>query len=114
MSVHAKEHPTDGVAVLTIVGPAHNKAKIVKAAKSLGFVETEDAVPWEVVFPNFTPADALVGARYKEDLTQRELAEMTGIPHRHISEMERGRRTIGKEQAKLLAKALNVSCRVFL
>lgn len=86
----------------------------MKAAKSLGFMESEEAIPWEVVFPDFSPGDALVGARYKENLTQRQLAQMTGIPHRHISEMENGKRTIGKAHAKLLAKALNVSYVVFL
>jgi transcriptional regulator with XRE-family HTH domain len=34
---------------------------------------------------------------------------MTGIPQRHISEMENGKRGIGKERARKLAKALRVS-----
>ena len=114
MSVLTKERPTDNTVVLTILGPTRNKAKVVEAAQSLGFVESQDAVPWEVLFPDFNPGDALTGARYKEDLTQRQLAEMTGIPQRHISEMENGKRTIGKERAKLLAKALNVNYKVFL
>ena len=42
------------------------------------------------------------------------LAELTSIPQRHISEMERGKRSIGKERAKKLAEALNVDYRVFL
>ena len=37
---------------------------------------------------------------------------MTGIPQRHISEMERGKRPIGKERAKKLAVALNINYRV--
>jgi plasmid maintenance system antidote protein VapI len=47
-------------------------------------------------------------------LTQTQLAELTGIPQRHISEMENGKRTIGKEMAKRLGKALNISYKVFL
>jgi len=43
-----------------------------------------------------------------------QLSEMTGIPRRHISEMEHGKRPIGKETARKLAKALNCDCRVFL
>jgi plasmid maintenance system antidote protein VapI len=39
---------------------------------------------------------------------------MTGIPQRHISEMENGKRPIGKEMAKKLGKALNISYKVFL
>ncbi|WP_305047307.1 helix-turn-helix transcriptional regulator [Geobacter sp. OR-1] len=42
------------------------------------------------------------------------MAELTSIPQRHISEMENGKRPIGKETAKKLAKALNTDYRVFL
>jgi len=61
--------------------------------------------PWSV---------ALRGYRYREDLSQTELAELTGIPQRHISEMENGKRPIGKERAKKLAEVLNTDYRVFL
>jgi ribosome-binding protein aMBF1 (putative translation factor) len=54
------------------------------------------------------------GARGKEALTQKQLSELTGIAQHHISEMETGKRTIGKETAKKLAKALNIDYRVFL
>lgn len=57
---------------------------------------------------------ALRGARYREDLTQAQLSKKTKIPQRHISEMERGLRPIGKNIAKRLAEALNVSYKVFL
>jgi plasmid maintenance system antidote protein VapI len=39
---------------------------------------------------------------------------MIGIPQRHISEMENGKRPIGKEMAKRLGKALNIGYKVFL
>jgi transcriptional regulator with XRE-family HTH domain len=39
---------------------------------------------------------------------------MTGIPQRHISEMEHGRRPMGRGTAKKLAKALNISYRTLL
>jgi hypothetical protein len=57
---------------------------------------------------------ALAGARGKEGLSQRQLAALAGIPQRHISEMEHGKRPIGKAHAKLLGKALNVDYRVLL
>ena len=58
---------------------------------------------------------ALRGARRREGLTQCQLAEATGIPQRHISVMESGKRAIGKERARKLAEALQVSdYRVFL
>ncbi|HAJ27430.1 MAG TPA: XRE family transcriptional regulator [Syntrophus sp. (in: bacteria)] len=51
---------------------------------------------------------------YREGLTQVKLAELTGIPQRHVSEMENGKRPLGKEMAKRLGKAMNISCKVFL
>jgi DNA-binding XRE family transcriptional regulator len=59
-------------------------------------------------------AVALRGYRTRENLTQAELAAATGIPQRHISEMENGKRAIGKERAKVLAKALCADYRAFL
>ena len=43
-----------------------------------------------------------------------KLAELTCIPQRHISVMENGKRPIGKEMAKRLGNALNISYKVFL
>jgi hypothetical protein len=56
----------------------------------------------------------LAGARGKEGLSQRQLAALTGIPQRHISEMENGKRPIGKATAKIWGKALKVDYRVLL
>ena len=47
-------------------------------------------------------------------VSQTQLATLTGIPQRHISEMEHGKRAIGKERAKQLADVLQVDYRVFL
>ena len=56
----------------------------------------------------------LAGARGKEGLSQRQLAALTVIPQRHISEMENAKRPIGKANAKILGKALKVDYRVLL
>jgi transcriptional regulator with XRE-family HTH domain len=56
----------------------------------------------------------LRAARTKEDLSQTQLGTLTGIPQRHISEMEHGKRAIGKERARKLAAALKVHYHVFL
>lgn len=69
------------------------------------------------VFPEYTGKEqqiALRAYRHRENLTQRQLAELTGIPQRHISEMENGKRSIGKELAKRLGKALNTEYKMFL
>ena len=57
---------------------------------------------------------AIRACRHRENLTQRQLAQLTGIPQRHISEMENGKRVIGKEIANRLAKVLNTDYRHFL
>lgn len=56
----------------------------------------------------------LRGARKKQELTQKELAELTGNFQHHLSEMENGKRTIGKKNAKLFGKVLSIDYRVFL
>jgi transcriptional regulator with XRE-family HTH domain len=63
------------------------------------------------VFPEYLCKEsqvALRAYRTRENLTQKELAARTGIPQHHISEMENGKRPIGKERARKLAEALGV------
>jgi len=76
--------------------------------------KTEETVAWKEAFPEYGPPDALKGARLMEGLTQAQLAEKIDIKPHHISEMENGKRTIGKEMAKRLARALNTGYKVFL
>jgi plasmid maintenance system antidote protein VapI len=67
------------------------------------------------VFPEgILPKDVLKGARYRDGLTQVQLAARVGVRASNISEMERGKRPIGKEMAKRLAKVLNTQYKVFL
>jgi len=68
----------------------------------------------EEVFPGFHAGHALRGARYREDVSQRQLAKLTGVSVQNISAMEHGRRPIGKEMAKRLAKVLNTDWRLLL
>jgi DNA-binding XRE family transcriptional regulator len=96
-----------------------NVERIKRFATSIEANKQGEARHWRDVFddlrPNDTiPAACLRGSRGKEGLTQVQLAELTGIPRRHISEMENGKRSIGKETAKKLAKALICDYRVFL
>ncbi len=80
----------------------------------MGVQETK---PWRDVLgykQDELPGVFLSGARYREEMTQQELSERTGIPRRHISEMENGKRPIGKQNARKLAEALNVDPRRFL
>jgi hypothetical protein len=103
---------------LRFIGPILNMAKAVETLKPLGFVDTSDSVPWRLAYPEHSEGQligkALAGVRYREGLTQIQLSEMTGIPQRHISEMEHGKRPIGKEMAKRLGNALNIGYKIFL
>ena len=118
MSVRMKEHPTETVCTLTFVGPVKHVEAARDALHALGFEEARDTVPWRKAFPAWSdaqlPGVALAGARTKEGVTQVQLAQMTGIPQRHISEMEHGKRAIGKERAKKLADVLKIDYHVFL
>jgi len=89
--------------------------KKAKAAQK----KVRKSIPWREVakgnIKKYTESGlALRGARFKAELTQRELAVAIGVLPHHISEMEHGKRTIGKEMAHRLAKALDVNYKVFL
>ncbi|MBM4285516.1 MAG: helix-turn-helix transcriptional regulator [Deltaproteobacteria bacterium] len=104
---------TDFVEVRFRIPKIHlNEAK--KALAGFGAQETEDSLPWRAVFPHFDAGVALRGARKREGLTQKKLAGRLGVSQTHISEMEHGKRPIGKEMARRLAKVLQVDYRVFL
>lgn len=108
----------DNCCTLRFVGPSSQRDSARAALEALGFAEVEGSMPWREAFPQWDaeqlPGVCLVGARQKEGMTQVQLAQRTGIPQRHLSEMERGKRQIGKKLAKTLALALNVDYRIFL
>lgn len=51
----------------------------------------------------------LRGARYREGLSQKDLAKLTGISQENISKMENGHRSIGTAVARKIANALNIN-----
>jgi ribosome-binding protein aMBF1 (putative translation factor) len=94
--------------------PLQNLEKAKKALAHLGAEETTESVSWRDMYPRFDASMALRGARKKEGLTQKQLADLLGIRQAHISEMEHSKRPIGKEMARRLATILRVNYRVFL
>ncbi|MCL1886739.1 MAG: helix-turn-helix transcriptional regulator [Betaproteobacteria bacterium] len=118
-----KKHPTKAVSV-TFSGPLSGMEKALEAMEALGFrkveedaVHSTDSVAWRESehFSNLLfPGSYIAGFRHREGITQVALSEKTGIPRRHISEMENGKRTIGKTNAKKLAKVLNIDSRMLL
>jgi DNA-binding XRE family transcriptional regulator len=72
-----------------------------------------ESIPWEELakdrIAKYKKSGlALRGARYREGLSQKDLAKRTGISQENISKMENGQRTIGEKVAKKLAKILRV------
>jgi DNA-binding XRE family transcriptional regulator len=113
-----KKPPIEAVSEIRFIGPRDKLERLSALARELGLRQTGETVPWRELFPQWDdsslPGVCLAGARHKEGLTQRELAARTGIAQRHISEMENGKRAIGRETAKRLAEALGVSYKIFL
>ncbi|MDR0828472.1 MAG: helix-turn-helix transcriptional regulator [Desulfovibrio sp.] len=90
------------------------EAKGCKVQQEMTALTEKEHYTIEETFPGFHAGHSLLGARYREDVSQRQLAKLTGVSVQNISAMEHGRRTIGKEMAKRFAKALNTDWRLLL
>ncbi|MFI5334229.1 MAG: transcriptional regulator [Chlamydiales bacterium] len=76
-------------------------------------------MPWREVFKEeikkYGEAGLMLrGSRYKADLTQQQVADALGISQHHISEMESGKRPIGKVMALRLGRLFKTDYRQFL
>ena len=81
--------------------------------------EKDENITWREsakgLIEKYTEAGLMIrGARDKSEMTQKQLAEKLGVKPHHISEMEHGKRSIGKAMAKRLSEVLGVSNKVFL
>lgn len=81
----------------------------------------EESIPWEEMdairqqFDKYSKSGVMLrGSRELEELSQHKLSKLTGIPQHHISEMENGKRPIGKKNAKKFAEVFDCDYRVFL
>lgn len=106
-----------GKSARTFVVPAALAARVEKLLTSE--VGKDKPVPAETVFPDLAddalrPATMLRGSRHKSEMTQKELASALGVKQHHLSEMESGKRPIGKAMAKRLAEALECDYRLFV
>lgn len=121
MQAHTKKHPTESglVSIHLMVHPANVK-RITRYIKAVEPEEGEEgSITEDEFFDKHFPGQskgsvALAGYRYRENLTQQKLSELTSIPQRHLSEMENGKRGIGKENAIKLAEALHCDYRGLL
>jgi len=88
-------------------------AAIISHARKEKSIPAEEVLP-ELKDDRLRPAVSLRGSRYKENMTQKELAKRLGISQHHLSEMEHAKRGIGKAMAKRLAEVFDCDYRVFL
>ena len=116
MQGHTKKHLIDDMVTLQLRVHRRNAPLVKKYSESIESDEDRNYTVAEV-FPEYLGKEqqtSLKAYRTREGLTQKQLAELTGIPQHHISEMENGKRGIGKERAKKLAEKLNCDYRQFL
>lgn len=113
MLEHTKKRRTEELVPLHLMVHPGNVAAITRYVEQLEKAET---LPWREVAGRrgSVPAAILRAVRSKAGITQTRLSELTEIPQRHLSEMEQGKRGIGRETAKKLATALDLDYRVFL
>jgi DNA-binding XRE family transcriptional regulator len=114
MLEHTKKPRTE---TAYFIGPAQKVKELREYAAKLGVKESSDGIPWRDAFSEFQGNEAgatLAGYRHRDGLTQTQLAALTDIPQRHISEMENGKRIIGVVRAKRLAEALHCDHRRLL
>lgn len=124
MQALTKKHHTENLVEVRFRGSESSINKLRRAAVTLKVVDLSEQKVEDKEF--YTPEEVspelmwnrggicLRGARGKEGMTQKQLADQVDIAQHHISEMENGKRSIGKEAAKKLAAVLNVDYRVFL
>jgi DNA-binding XRE family transcriptional regulator len=93
--------------------PDDKISKIQEALSAILGAEDE-SLPLEKVFPDLHQGSAIRGLRLREGLTQEQLARRLGVKRTNLSEMENGKRPIGKNMAKRLAQVLKTDYKIFL
>ena len=100
------------------VVPKKKAEGLVKLIKEFEY-GSRDSVSLEEVFYDLHEkygkgGSVLQGFRYRDELTQKELAKKIKIKQGDISAMENGKRPIGKKMAERLSKFFKTDYRVFL
>ena len=98
----------------------HTRRASAPKLKTRAKIKTKSmSTPWREVFKDeikkYSEAGLMLrGSRYKAEMTQKNVADALGISQNHISEMENGKRTIGKVMALRFAKLFKTDYRKFL
>ena len=108
--------PIKGIRLRYFDVPTKIVSNIISIVKDY---EREETVDWRGAFSKEIKelgesALALKGARAKENMTQKKLANLLGTSQVYISQLENGRKEINKQMAKKLEKIFNINYKVFL
>lgn len=127
MSVHTKTHHIKKEAFEVVIKMPGKKTRfsyiptrfLRQFETFLEDHEKNDSVDWkEVVKDSIVKHKqagmVLRGARFREDMSQKELAKRSGVSQDNISRIENGKRVVGEKVAKRLAKPLKINHRLLL
>jgi len=78
------------------------------------YVDVEETDWYKKMRANMTPGAALRVYRQNAGLSLADLSEKSGVPKGHLSQMENGKRPIGKNMACKLSKVLRCNYRSLL
>jgi len=74
--------------------------------------DPEVRAEWDALEPEFTIIQAIIDARKKTGLTQKQLSERTGIAQSDISKMENGNANPSLNTLKRLAAAMGMILKI--
>ena len=123
MLAHMKAQTTGALTDIVLTVPTESAASVCKAINSILELaqlprplneDGEELYSAREVFPESSPGNRLRGLRFREGITQKELAATLSIRQHHVSEMEKGVRAISVDMAKRIGEAYNISYKVFL
>ena len=77
-------------------------------------IEDYEKKNFHIDIDDIKPCDCLRGLRYRENLTQKEMAVRLGVTQGNLSAMERGKRPIDNDLAKKIAAIFGGSYKSFL
>lgn len=87
-----------------LIKSQYTQFTIKKEDDNESYVEIIQTDWYKNIVKNRTPQKALRLFRYRDNLTQAALEKKLGIPVRHVSGMETGRRTISPRMARKLGE----------
>lgn len=130
MSEHMRERHIDSHKSLCVILKTPNSKNVSYSIPLSRLEEVEDflekqckdddsPVAWEILakerIEKYKKSGLVLrGMRHREDLSQKKLAEKSGVTQNEISNIENGKRTVGKKIAEKLAKVLNFDYRLLL